>query len=241
MKESPEYQGFVINLDSARDRLDSFLLLSAKYNRVAQRVVAVSPMNSNLSGNKYVSESVAACWESHRKVFRLFLETNFEYALIQEDDSIMKGVSIQKIVHAMSSNNIDFIQIGFLYGTFGRKFEIFGRNLWHFLLYTLKFIFEKISPRSDLILRPTLSEVLGDHPFLVPADIRAGTHAYVVSRHFARNVLEMNSPIVLAADDFYMALSRMRSFSMYRFFCSRASQGSWESSVIPKMSPGRYS
>jgi GR25 family glycosyltransferase involved in LPS biosynthesis len=241
MKTSPQYQGYVINLDSARDRLDSFLLLSTKYNRVTQRVEAVSTINSDLSGNRYVSESVAACWESHRKVFRLFLETNFDYALIQEDDSIMKGVNLQKIVHAMSSNDIDFIQIGFLYGTFGRKIEIFGKNLWHFLLYSLKFASKKISPRSDLILRPTLREILSDHPFLVPADIRAGTHAYVVSRHFARNVLEMNSPIVLAADDFYMALSRMRSFAMYRFFCSRADQGSWESSVVPKMSPGHYS
>jgi len=241
MKTSPEYQGYVINLDSARDRLDSFLLLGTKYNRVAQRVAAVSPINSDLSGNKYVSESVAACWESHRKVFRLFLDSNFDYALIQEDDSIMKAVNLQKIIHTMSSKDIDFIQIGFLYGTFGRKIEIFGRNLWHFLLYALKITSKKISPRSDLILRPTLREVLSDHPFLVPADVRAGTHAYVVSRHFARNVLEMNSPIILAADDFFMALSRMRSFAMYRFFCSRANQGSWESSVVPKMSPGRYS
>lgn len=241
MKSSLEYQCYVINLDSALDRLESFLLINKKHDRITQRVAAVSPINTDLSGNEYVSESVAACWASHQKVFRVFLESNFEYALIQEDDSIMKTVNLQTLCHTMNTNGIDFVQIGFLYGTLGRKIDVFGRNLWHIVLCFLKVLSESFSPLSDLSLRPTIKEILNGHLFLVPADIRAGTHAYVVSRHFARNVLAMNSPVIFAADDFYMALSKMRSFAMYRFFLSRSSQGSWESSVVPKMSPKSYS
>ena len=219
MDQSAKWQNYVINIDSSEDRFTHFSRLNTRYGREVQRVSAVTPTNTDLSQAIYVSRSVAACWESHLKVLRLFLQSDNNFAFVQED----------------------FIQVGYLYGTIGRRIEILGKNLLHISLLTLKVIFSCLHPSSSINDKVLVREIFTNRTDLVPADVRAGTHAYLISRHFAEHVIQMNKPIFLAADDYFMALSRMRSFSMYRLLKSKARQGSWTSTVVPNVVPKRYS
>lgn len=241
MDQSAKWQNYVINIDSSEDRFTHFSRLNTRYGREVQRVSAVTPTNTDLSQAIYVSRSVAACWESHLKVLRLFLQSDNNFAFVQEDDSILKKFELNNYVDFMKNNSIDFIQVGYLYGTIGRRIEILGKNLLHISLLTLKMIFSCLHPSSSINDKVLVREIFTNRTDLVPADVRAGTHAYLISRHFAEHVIQMNKPIFLAADDYFMALSRMRSFSMYRLLKSKARQGSWTSTVVPNVVPKRYS
>ena len=241
MDQSAKWQNYVINIDSSEDRFTHFSRLNTRYGREVQRVSAVTPTNTDLSHAIYVSRSVAACWESHLKVLRLFLQSDNDFAFVQEDDSILKKFELNAYVDFMKNNSLDFLQVGYLYGTIGRKVEILGKNLLHISLLTLKVIFSCLRPSSSINEKVLVREIFTNRTNLVPADVRAGTHAYLISRHLAEHVIQMNKPIFLAADDYFMALSRMRSFSMYRLLKSKARQGSWTSTVVPNVVPKRYS
>jgi GR25 family glycosyltransferase involved in LPS biosynthesis len=241
MDESAKWQHYVINIDSSEERFTHFSRLNAEYGREVQRISAVTPKNTDLSQAIYVSQSVAACWESHLKLLRLFLQSDNDFAFVQEDDSILKKFESSHYVDFMKKNSIDFLQVGFLYGTIGRKIEILGKNLLHISLLIVKVIFSRLQPSSNINKKVLVREIFTNHANLVPADVRAGTHAYLISRHFAEHVIRMNKPIFLAADDYFMAMSRMRSFAMYRLFKSKARQGSWTSTVVPNVVPKRYS
>lgn len=241
MNESAKWQNYVINIDSSEDRFASFKKINFRYGRSIQRVSAITPANTDLSKATYVTKSVAACWESHLKVLELFLNSDKDFAFVQEDDSILRGFDLPTYVNFMQENSVDFLQVGFLYGTVGRKFEILGKNLFHVFLLALKIFFLRFNFSANICGKPLVQEIFTNRINLVPADARAGTHAYIISRHLAEHMILMNNPIFLAADDFFMALSRMRSFSMYRLFKSKAHQGSWESTVIPNIVPKRYS
>jgi hypothetical protein len=69
-------------------------------------------------------------------------------------------------------------------------------------------------------------------PFnLVPYDIRAGAHAYLVSQKFAQSMQLLNSPPFLSTDGLYMALSWNRAFKMYRTRVNFVRQSNSKSSV----------
>ena len=77
---------------------------------------------------------------------------------------------------------------------------------------------------QSIIDRILIREVILGYPELVPSDIRAGAHAYVIRNEMAAELIKLNDPVFLAADDFFMALGRMRSFRMHRFLGSRCGQ-----------------
>jgi hypothetical protein len=47
-------------------------------------------------------------------------------------------------------------------------------------------------------------------------DCQPGAHFYLVRRSFCQSVLSLNNPQFLSIDDFYTALSKMRTFKMLR-------------------------
>jgi GR25 family glycosyltransferase involved in LPS biosynthesis len=239
--DSMNWKSYVINIDESTERLAHFKALNIRFRRDFLKVSAVTPKNSDLSQVKFVSESVAACWHSHLKVFSSFLNSDYEFAFIQEDDSLLKELDLNNYINFMKVHHIDFLQIGFLYGTIGRRLEIFGKNFLHIFLLVIKIFTRPFKFLSWVGKKPLVKEIFLSSPWLVPADVRAGTHAYIVSRHFANNVKDLNDPIFLAADDFYIALSRMRSFSMYRLLRSKAKQGPWKSTISPNLTPKNYS
>jgi GR25 family glycosyltransferase involved in LPS biosynthesis len=224
------FASFIINLDSRADRLLSAQNEFKKLAMPFARIAAVTP--DTLSTKVvFVKPAVAACWASHLKVYEKIVSENIDIALICEDDIVFKSVDIDSLVGAMQEDQIDVLQIGFLYGTLGRKIDLFGRNLLHiFLLLIKKFSFLPLGKKAKN--SPQVKEVSLTHPWLVPGDFRFGTHCYLISRGAAEKILSIGGIQFLAADDFLVALAKMRFFNIQRMFQSKCGQTNSPSSIL---------
>lgn len=181
---------------------------------------------------EFVTSAVAAIWQSHKNALEKFLSTEDNFALILEDDFLIKKNFVEEFLRIKNLKNFDFVQVGFL--TINKKelFEIKYSNCFDFILKTLsKFtvIFPNFSKRFSekfFLLRQ-----IGKPFHLVLDDVRPGAHAYIVSRHFASKVISLNDPTFLSADLFYMSLAQMRTFDMARLRKSIVEQSGSASSI----------
>jgi GR25 family glycosyltransferase involved in LPS biosynthesis len=221
-----EIKSFVINLDRETDRWKSVLLEIEKIGTPVKRVEAVDMKLLAPDQNPFVTSGVYACWESHRKIYREFIDTGGEYALIFEDDFFIKHPRVfHSALRDIQASNWDIAQIGFVSPGIRVKLRIILGNLENFLLIS----FSKIAHRKPfkwlrLENRMRVREARKAHISWIPDDFQPGTHCYAISRDCAMNVLEMNDPQFLSADDFFMALAKMRIFQMKRYFISIVGQ-----------------
>jgi GR25 family glycosyltransferase involved in LPS biosynthesis len=67
-----------------------------------------------MSGRAYQGGFTVACSFTHRRVWQLFLQSNYSYAYIQEEDSVCQPFDVKKLIDRINSidNNWHFIQIG---------------------------------------------------------------------------------------------------------------------------------
>lgn len=231
MNTEISFDAFLINLDGRKDRLASahnqFQKLQIPYTRIS----ATTP--ENLTAETYfVKPTVAACWSSHLSVYKRMISENIDIALICEDDIIFGKLDLAVIVTAMQERDIDVLQIGFLYGTIGRKVDFLGRNLLHVILLIAKSAGFLIPFGRKLKNSPQVSEVSTQHPWLVPGDFRFGTHCYLINRNAAERILDIGGIQYLAADDFMVALAKMRFFNVQRLFRSKCRQSNSPSSIL---------
>ena len=211
---------YLINLDSRIDRLDSATANGLKFNFEFDRIGAIDSAGFS---NKYVTPQVGACFESHRLAWQNLVKSGKSIGLVLEDDFDFKSFSLVEIENFFESRQIDFLQLGFLKTGFRDRFHLVFTNIKHSLLYVIKFSASLLRVQS-MLDRILIREVILGFPELVPSDIRAGAHAYVIRSEMAAELIKLNDPVFLAADDFFMALGRMRGFSMHRFFGSRCGQ-----------------
>jgi GR25 family glycosyltransferase involved in LPS biosynthesis len=59
----------------------------------------------------------------------------------------------------------------------------------------------------------------------------AGTHAYVISRTFAKTMVDFNDPVYLPADLCFMGIARAKNFKILRFSKSMSKQSNSNSSI----------
>jgi GR25 family glycosyltransferase involved in LPS biosynthesis len=218
----------VINLDERLDRLSWSKSQAAKFHFEFHRCAAVSSHNLDF---EFVTSNVGACFESHRLVWKAIAESDSEYGLVLEDDFEFEKLDLVSLSQILDDTAFDLIQIGFLNTGYRDKFDYVLTNFKHLLLLLVKVIASKFG-LLQILSRPLVHEVNTTFPQLVPANFRAGAHAYIVSRRMAESVVHMNSPVFLATDDFLMALSRMRTFKMYRFLRSGCRQTSLPTSIV---------
>ena len=211
---------YLINLDSRIDRLTSATAKAIKFNFDFNRISAIDSVGFS---NKYVTSQVGACFESHRLAWQNLVKSGKSIGLILEDDFDFKSVSLVDIENFFQSEQLDFLQLGFLKTGFRDRAHLVFTNIKHSLLYIIKFSASLLMIQS-IIDRILIREVILGYPELVPSDIRAGAHAYVIRNEMAAELIKLNDPVFLAADDFFMALGRMRSFRMHRFLGSRCGQ-----------------
>jgi GR25 family glycosyltransferase involved in LPS biosynthesis len=226
-----EFRTFLINLDVRTDRLLSaqqeFRKLCIPYTRVS----AVTPDKlENVS--IFVKPTVAACWESHVSVFKHMISENVDIALICEDDLVFKNFKLEKFITAMRELELDILQVGFLYGTIGRKIDVWGRNLLHVLLLGLNFLRNFPGMPSKFRQSPQVQEVSTIFPWVVPGDFRFGTHCYLITKQAAEEILGIGGFQFLAADDFFIALSKMKHFKISRAINSKCGQSNSPSSIL---------
>lgn len=226
-------KAYVINLDSRSDRWADVIAQQSLLGLEIHRVAAVSVGSVVVS--PFVTPVVAATWQSHQKALRAFLDTPDEYALIMEDDFVLSRSWRKDRLKVGTSLKADFLQVGFLItNSFDRAQLILSGALDCFLkmLRNLAFMSEFLGIKlgQKLLIR----EQVGIPFTIVCNDIRAGAHAYIVSRNFAEAALRINSPEFLSADAVYISMGWMRSFKVLRFRRSLIGQSNSESSIIDR-------
>lgn len=223
---------YVINLKKRTDRWQHVLNEKDKVGLDLCRVDAVSSDAIESIEAAYASSSVVAIWKSHQKAMSEFLKTNDDFAIILEDDFKLKANIKSILDDILFSKDIDFIQFGYLYTSPMQFLSVKTMNLINIFL---RFINRATHLRILRSLKFTDKKLIHENhnlPFnLVPYDIRAGAHAYLVSQKFAQSMQLLNSPPCLSTDGLYMALSWNRAFKMYRTRMNFVRQSNSQSSV----------
>ena len=207
---------YVINLATEKERWESSKNEAARLGLKIQRIDAVNA--KLLAKPTYVSPGVAAAWNSHMNAMRLFLQSDAQYVLIAEDDfHVENDKKFQTVLKDQTFLNMDLVQLGFLKPGIDTHIKVLIANFDR----TIFQILGKVS-----LLRPFSRYRFGNRMRVkeshsIPRgftadDCQPGAHCYIVSRNFARAIIQMNEPQFLSIDDFYCALSKMRTFKMIR-------------------------
>jgi hypothetical protein len=179
-----------------------------------------------------VAKGVAATWKSHQLAMEKFLESSDEYGVIMEDDFLLSNSWETNRVSRVVALKPDFFQFGYLVTSPIDKIELAIANSFDLFLKLLNRMCS-FSPRINKSFgaRLLVSEQSGVPWDFVANDIRAGGHAYLVSRKFAEASKFMNTPAFTSADGVFMSLGDVRSFRMYRGRKSLITQSNSPSSV----------
>jgi GR25 family glycosyltransferase involved in LPS biosynthesis len=225
-------KAYVINLDTRADRWDSVVKQWENRTETLIRVSAVESSSILESHSKYLPPQVVANWKSQCKVFSEFLSSKDLYALVLEDDFILGDTDLNGCLEVMQNSKLDFLQLGYLYNSPLDFIWIKAINLQDVLLKFLSFFaFKLASPLSSRILLKEQKQVdFG----IVLNHAGAGSHAYIVSRKFAEEMLVINTPVFLAADGLFIAISNLRFLKMGRLRRNRVKQSNSPSSITKR-------
>lgn len=209
---------YVINLEQRTDRWDSVLSESLKNELGLTRVDAIVASSIDASECIYMPPGVVATWKSHQSAFREFLSTSDPYCLILEDDFVVPRMT-RKLYTVLQEGyeSFDFIQVGFLITSKIEYIDFKFQNWFDISKKFFSFEFFRFGIMEYLSNKLTISEQIGVPFELVLNDIKAGGHAYIISRRFAEAGLKMNEPVFFSTDGVFMALGKSRSFKMARF------------------------
>lgn len=225
-------KAYLINLDERRDRLEYAERQLSAVNLEYVRVSAIKATEKFSNQYPYVTPSVAAIWLSHLSALREFLGTDETHALVLEDDFQIE-CSKKKLHSVLLENDCgDFFQIGFLVTNFFDRISLYSNNFWDFSLKVLEKYSRSRFPFANYLSSKYL--VYGKKNVKISTvcnDIRAGAHAYIISREFAERVLEFNQPVLFSTDQFFISLSKMHTFRMLRLRRSIIGQTNSISSV----------
>ena len=215
---------YVINLSKDIDRWSSVLEETTNLPFETNRVDAINA--KDLTPNQLVSPGVNAAWLSHLKVMEIILNSDREFALVAEDDFHL--VNPNKLIKKLESLDLgewDLIQFGFLKPGVDTRIKIAIANIDNLIFKILGKISQaKALSGWNFASRMRVKQSLVTPVDFVMDDCQPGSHFYLVGRSFCSSVLSMNQPQFLSIDDFYVALSRMRTFKMLRIKKSLVSQ-----------------
>ena len=224
MTNSKSFEILVISLDTDATRREACVLQLSGYEY--RFVSAIDGRNLEDTHQGLLTAPVEAIWKSHNLALRHFLTTHSRYCLVLEDDFFIEDRrNFDDLVKKLLQEDFDLVQIGWLTtGLDVALLKTYEASLY-FAIRTLNRM-SGLSPRFTEILekrlRPRRAAEVPE--FAIPDSFLPGAHAYLVSRNLAETVLTLNDPAFLATDDFYVALSKMRSFNVYRTRRSFVSQ-----------------
>jgi GR25 family glycosyltransferase involved in LPS biosynthesis len=172
---------YYINLKNRLDRntaaRNQLTLIPYPFHRI--NAVKFTEMSAELIPYKYF-RIISAVKKSHMNSYQKFLASQYDYALILEDDFQIDLLNFSSEIDSacdlMKSNAINFLQVGHLSyiesGPSSSKNELFARK-----------IFERLLRFVDFVRFPST-------PF-VPKQIRWGAQAYIIDRHAAKSLLNL--------------------------------------------------
>jgi GR25 family glycosyltransferase involved in LPS biosynthesis len=217
---------FVINVDSDTNRWDSCLEEEKNNGLTLTRIEACKPKERAGLVDNYVTEGVHAVWESHLKAYIELLNSEHNYCVVLEDDFHIKNLnSLTKLVQNLNFNDWDMIQLGYITPGIDDRIRQLVANA-ESTIFKIIYRFCRLTPHlsKNFANRLRVIEAGIEPKGFVANDFQPGGHCYVISKRLAAAVLLLNKPMFLATDDFYMALSRMRSFKIIRVRKSLVSQ-----------------
>jgi GR25 family glycosyltransferase involved in LPS biosynthesis len=206
----------VISLDTDTQRREACIAQLFGYNY--KFMSAIDGRSKADSSNGLVTAPIEAIWHSHSLALKQFLAGSSRYCLILEDDFLIKDRErFDDLVKKLMQEDFDLVQIGWL--TTG--LDIVLLRTYEAVLYSTFGALNRVSRLSHKLteilerrLRPRRAAQVPE--YAIPDSFLPGAHAYLVSRNLAEAVLKLNNPTFLATDDFYIALSKMRSFNIFR-------------------------
>lgn len=229
-------RAYVINLDSRPDRWSSVLCEESRLGVEILRVPAISSDQIPESSGSFVTPTVNACWLSHQKAAQLFLASSEDYGLILEDDFLLEANFTLDHLKAAKENGLDFLQLGFLKTSLGVLISIAAQNAWNTCLRTLGYVSSRVSTFKHFEEKVLIRERRGIPRHLIMNDIRAGAHAYIVSRKFAEFMTQINQPTALSTDALFISLGPMRTLRMARLRQSTIAQSDSPTSITSRFS-----
>jgi len=206
----------VVSLDSAKDR--RALVVNQLKGRDFKFISAIDGKTDESMGNPFVTPTVDAIWYSHKEAYRNFLSTTKDYCLILEDDFLVNDLELLfKTIENLIKFDPDLVQVGWLQTGFDIWLLRLNEEISYFLFRLLNRL-ARFAPRiQNLCLRKMRTRRASQFPAsVIPDSFLPGAHGYLISRRFAEGVLKLNDPTFLSADDFLIAITKMRSFNVCR-------------------------
>ena len=207
---------------------------SIKYGLPLQFVEAVESTRIDPMDLGLLTAPALACWKSHLRVFQLHSDSDYQTAIILEDD--FEFVNYQRLSKKLRRINLadwDIIQIGFLTHDIKEWVSIKLQNMESLFFILISRFFSTIPIFGVNVENRLRVRRARDVPFgFIPDDLRAGAHAYIVSKNCAHNLLSSHSSQrVLTADGLLIALNWTKQFKTLRLHKSLVRQISSPSSI----------
>lgn len=192
---------YVINLRRRPDRLERVTKRFVELGVTISRFEAVDSSEIDSTGVvlapfRSTPNAKYACWLSHSGLRDQISRGQADYALILEDDARpATGVNwpklLEKLPTAMRQGGLGYLQLGFIS---------------HFYRWTRTGLLDEFRARLHQDSQLTLA--LDVHRTAILGSVRAGNHAYVVSREFVLKVGELRPTFNGSTDGFYDGLSQ---------------------------------
>jgi GR25 family glycosyltransferase involved in LPS biosynthesis len=224
----------VINVDTnTKRRLEISSVLESR--NIEFNFVSASIPTSFLPEIGRMVPLAIAVWKSHTSCFEI-AQSSRTYTLILEDDAQLHFTKRQLMEFQadMVRHDLDFLQIGFLKLHIFDSLSIIARNIYSAFirnglftsLFSVLGLLEATRAKNQKWRRSLPKSYILN-------DIRYGAHCYLISPKFAETITLLNSPTFLSIDEFFISLSRMKSFKMARLSKSLCDQSetSWSDEI----------
>jgi GR25 family glycosyltransferase involved in LPS biosynthesis len=184
----------VINLNRRHDRLARISNALRQSHIAFERIEAVDGQEMGAASSSPILRSgEVACWHSHVKALRNFLDSDWPAALILEDDADVQRLTatmINESIQSMHELSVDVLQLGWID---------------HIYKYpSSRGVIDYVSALRSRRIKKSSS----GGTQLVLGEFRAGSHAYLINRKAAQALVETNSPAMLAVDEYLGALAK---------------------------------
>ncbi len=227
-------QLYVINLEKDVERWQSVLQETSGSFLNTNHVKAIN--GPELPESNFVSQGVQAAWLSHLKAIHAFLDSDGEFAIIAEDDFHIKNLAkLSRVIKDLESIEWDMVQLGFLKPGFDTRIKIFISHTEGIVFDLLGKLsqFPGLNTKSFSSRMRVVQSIQTPRGFVLD-DCQPGAHFYLVRRSFCKSISVLNNPQFLSIDDFYTALSKMRTFRMLRIKRNLVTQKPFSGWVGPR-------
>ena len=221
---------YIINLARRPDRLSSVVSEISRTILSSTRVEATDAREFTESRSVFISNAAYACGLSHKAALRAFLAADSDYGIIVEDDLIIKSVKkVENAFEEAAVHQLDLLQVGFIRAGLSDNFDLFVANSTSVFCKIVNRCFAKIGIASIQRLRFQRNQSLGFN--LVPDDIRAGAHCYLISKRLAKELVLIIENSNNTFDGLLMSIGLNRKYRVARYLDSAASQSLMKSDI----------